>query len=305
MAAIAKNTRLEGGELRTELRASITVDGTPTEHRLWRDTNEAAKSVVNAKVGWPPLRVAKHITRNRPAIADKAKKLAKPRGAKAIDIILEQAEFWCQYHRLPDTPWILFAQLYFGRRVGLEEAAYMADIDKDEANVVRLILDHQYSYRDVEAVIGVPKSTVGGIWHGFLEAVEGADEEGDLCHCDNPHCSLNSTEHRTWLARLIIGKWKAGIKSGVSGVGSAKVARGTATGHMQGSKGGVPQPADREYVATLVNDKLPVLCHRLVWTLERGRIPSEHEIHHVDGDALNNAICNLALLPKWTHRVIH
>ena len=291
---------LEGGEYMAELRASITVEATRIERRCWRDCNGGVKAVVEANRGLFADEVVAYILKRRPPIVRLARTVAAPRGAKPIDIIQEQVEFWKGYHKLPRDPWIIFAQLHFGRGYDDEAAADYAGIDDDEAAVVAHIVNDHYSYRKVEKETGVPKSTVGDIWHDFLDAVETGE-----CHCDNPHCSLNKREDRAWIVAMIKANWKARIKSGVSKAASLKGARGMVTGHVAGRKGGIAELDDREYVFTVVNDKLPVLCHRVVWTLANGRIPSEHEIHHVDGDPINNAICNLAMLPKWIHRIIH
>ncbi len=41
--------------------------------------------------------------------------------------------------------------------------------------------------------------------------------------------------------------------------------------------------------------------HRQIWEDEFGRIPPKHEIHHKDGDTLNNDPSNLKCLPKLDH----
>ena len=293
---------LEGGEYRAELRASIAVEATRIERQCWRYCNGKVKTVVQTKPGLFADEVAAYILKRRPAIVSRARTIAAPRGAKPIDIILEQVEFWKGYNKLPGDPWIIFAQLHFGRGYDDEAAADDAGIDDDEAAVVAHIVNDHLSYREIESKTGVSKSKVGDVWHDFLDAVEDGECQ---CHCDNPHCSLNKRDDRKRVVRLIKANWKAGIKSRLSKAASLKGARGKVTGHVAGRKGGVAELGDREYVFTVVNDKLPVLCHRLVWTLANGRIPSEHEIHHVDGDPINNAIDNLAMLPKWIHRIIH
>lgn len=46
--------------------------------------------------------------------------------------------------------------------------------------------------------------------------------------------------------------------------------------------------------------------HRLVWELAYGkRPPGGYEVHHRDENRHNNALSNLELLPKFTHRSIH
>ena len=41
--------------------------------------------------------------------------------------------------------------------------------------------------------------------------------------------------------------------------------------------------------------------HRLVWEAFRGTIPPNHQIHHIDGDKLNNALPNLECLSSTDH----
>ena len=43
------------------------------------------------------------------------------------------------------------------------------------------------------------------------------------------------------------------------------------------------------------------LLHRYVWETERGEIPPDHDIHHLDEDKTNNIIDNLECLPKSEH----
>ena len=59
------------------------------------------------------------------------------------------------------------------------------------------------------------------------------------------------------------------------------------------------------YATAQVNDGMKVREHRLVWSQRRGRIPSEHDVHHLDGNARNNAIGNLAMLPRWLHQLCY
>jgi len=48
-----------------------------------------------------------------------------------------------------------------------------------------------------------------------------------------------------------------------------------------------------------------VLAHRWLWEQHNGAIPSGHEIHHVDGDKLHNALDNLEALSAADHRRVH
>ena len=53
-----------------------------------------------------------------------------------------------------------------------------------------------------------------------------------------------------------------------------------------------------------VNNKL-VREHILVWRHFKGDIPKGMEIHHRDGDKLNNEIDNLELIDSLSHRHLH
>jgi len=45
--------------------------------------------------------------------------------------------------------------------------------------------------------------------------------------------------------------------------------------------------------------------HREIWKNEKGEIPEDKQIHHVDGDKSNNDIENLKLVSASKHREIH
>lgn len=45
--------------------------------------------------------------------------------------------------------------------------------------------------------------------------------------------------------------------------------------------------------------------HRLVWESNFGKIPNGYEVHHKDGNKLNNNIENLELVKKGEHQHIH
>ena len=49
---------------------------------------------------------------------------------------------------------------------------------------------------------------------------------------------------------------------------------------------------------------MPILEHRLIFNNQRGWIPSMHDIHHVDGNPMNNDVDNLLMLPRFLHRIV-
>lgn len=48
-----------------------------------------------------------------------------------------------------------------------------------------------------------------------------------------------------------------------------------------------------------------ILEHRLVWEASNGPVPPGHDIHHIDGNKLNNALENLECVSRIAHKRIH
>ena len=48
-----------------------------------------------------------------------------------------------------------------------------------------------------------------------------------------------------------------------------------------------------------------LLVHRLIWEEHYGKIPSGMDIHHKDGNKLNNKIENLECLTREEHKARH
>lgn len=53
------------------------------------------------------------------------------------------------------------------------------------------------------------------------------------------------------------------------------------------------------YYSSTTDDRC--LMHRYVWEKEKGTIPNEWDIHHIDNNRANNDINNLECLPKSEH----
>jgi hypothetical protein len=51
----------------------------------------------------------------------------------------------------------------------------------------------------------------------------------------------------------------------------------------------------------LATTKPRTLMHRDVWEYKNGKIPDNHDIHHIDRDRSNNSLSNLVLLSKQEH----
>ena len=66
--------------------------------------------------------------------------------------------------------------------------------------------------------------------------------------------------------------------------------------------GGLKYTVANGYYTSTVGRKL---LHRWIWDLHNGPIPKGFDIHHIDGDTLNNDITNLRLMSHGDHRAIH
>ena len=287
-----------GRIFRTELRATISACATKPEQSVWRDSNSEIRQYVESNPAVRnPKDIARHFLEKRKRTVARAETIAKPYGGQAKDILREQAEFWLE-RELPDNPYLLFAHLHFGNRKEIVAAAELADLP---IAIARTMAHRRkgYSYREIEGLGGALKRNAANKhWLRFLYAVE-----TEQCVCECPHCSLNLPERRLEIARLLrrIKTTRAGTSNEsdrLSSAGSENTARDRA-------RGGNPVCNGPSYATIELGNGLIMLAHRWAWIRERGGIPSEHDVHHVDANPANNDVGNLELLPRWAHRLLH
>lgn len=58
------------------------------------------------------------------------------------------------------------------------------------------------------------------------------------------------------------------------------------------------------YLGLTINNKSK-LIHRIIWECVNGEIPKGYEIHHIDGNTMNNSIYNLQIIDSFTHNSMH
>jgi len=77
---------------------------------------------------------------------------------------------------------------------------------------------------------------------------------------------------------------------------------GAQLGSRHASKPGGPLHADRNgYLQSITRDRKHCYVARACYEAYRGAIPAGHDIHHVNGNILDNAIENLACMPHEAH----
>jgi hypothetical protein len=64
---------------------------------------------------------------------------------------------------------------------------------------------------------------------------------------------------------------------------------------------------DRPYFTPGQADKVrgARFLHQDIWAAEHGPIPSGHDVHHQDGNPLNNDVSNLVLMESSAHQALH
>ena len=88
----------------------------------------------------------------------------------------------------------------------------------------------------------------------------------------------------------VLGRSTAAVAQKKQALGLSKPGRANGEGHITAQ-------GYRIYAQRYV--------HRIIWELHYGPIPPKHEIHHVDGDRLNNELANLQCVSLSEHRRIH
>lgn len=59
-----------------------------------------------------------------------------------------------------------------------------------------------------------------------------------------------------------------------------------------------------EYEST-TNNRKTIFKHRLIWMLNKGEIPKNYIIHHINGDKKDNRIDNLECISRSEHKIKH
>ena len=283
---------LKGKAWRTELRAAIRAFGTKLEKMIWDGVNQDIRRFTLEGKGrrWRPKRITKYILKKRKGTEGRATRVAKPYGGTAKDVLLEMAKYWRHYDSiLPDCQWLRFAWLHYGRKADYKDEV---DLCPAKITVVAMRIKHGYSFEIIGALTKTSTGSAHRYWHEFLDAVKDGQ-----CKCKSPHCSMNTPAGRTLIADSLDVQTQRAKNSAFKSL-AAMVPGGGVRGHRGVGYGQPRQVAE-------VNGVLKIHNHRLVWNQYKGLIPSEHEVHHLDGDTHNDAIGNLVLLPRWAHSACH
>ena len=80
--------------------------------------------------------------------------------------------------------------------------------------------------------------------------------------------------------------------------------RGNTYGHANRSPGG-PLHSNHGYLKTYNRNHKPCFVHRGCYEAHRGSIPPNHDVHHVNGNKVDNCIENLVCLPHDEHARFH
>lgn len=61
---------------------------------------------------------------------------------------------------------------------------------------------------------------------------------------------------------------------------------------------------NKPYLGVTINSKTK-LIHRIIWECVNGEIPEGYDIHHIDGNPMNNSIYNLQMIDAFEHNSMH
>ena len=282
---------------RTELKVWIRIFAPALALRDWRTLNRWMAELAELHPKWTPEQAFAYIVANRPAAVERAERIARPHGT-AKDVLGEQTYYWfLERDLLLPKDKDLKRWLRWGWLCGREtDPLGEVDLEPKEIQAVGGRIKHGYSFEEIGSLTNTSRTSAHRYWGCFLSAVEHGK-----CHCGSSHCSLNKAKYRKWLVTRLDAKSK-GLIDPAFHAASGKWGRGGAGG-VAAMYDGVHR-ANPAYRVEKVNG-MEIHAHRLAWIRHYGRIPSEHQIHHVDGDPANNGIRNLRLLPTWLHKACH
>ena len=279
--------RLTEPQFQTELRAVLAREG---QHKpVWELLN-MQQAALSERRSTPKAMMK--VIRKWPASLEKAAICAHPYG-HAEDVLMEQCEYWCWRKSNKsdhNDPCLRFLHEHYGRRKDIKDAAQEAELEHHIAKTIAMRAKGN-SYRDIAKQTGTAMGTITRSWERTIEAIRYGE-----CYCDDIHCSMNDE----YLRNLIAGKindWAyrhvdpnvSGSDGGAHQSGARRIVKCTVK-----RLGGMPMPPD----------PLPVQRHRFNWIREHGRIPFEHDIHHLNGNVGDDHPTNLMLVPSHIHRLV-
>ena len=277
---------LSEAEYRTELRATNKRLG---RHRLiWELLNmQTAQLAETIQSPFDMLEKAA----KRPASVEKAEIIAHPYGS-ALDVLLEQAEYWCwRRDNQHIDPHLHFLHLRHGQRKTIELSAQLAGLEPVTAMAISMRAKGK-SYRQIADKLGIGRNTAARIWSRTIGALNGEE-----CPCHNAMCSMNDHADRQNITEEI---------NALSYLHKPRPDRVAHSMARRTVKCSVRRVETMPTPLTVPDDakKLPVENHRWQWTNRHGRIPFEHDVHHVTRDKTNDAVDALQLMPRYVHRMM-
>ena len=85
------------------------------------------------------------------------------------------------------------------------------------------------------------------------------------------------------------------------------VENGTIFSYLQNKFIGNKHPKGYIYTTLTGDDgkQYSIKFHRFIWECSNGDIPEGFDIHHINGDKMNNSINNLELMERYSHNHLH